>query len=61
MSNIVVQRIRDANQVPPLMKETNQLLDQVRSRAFELFDFHRVMRVISRFLIKNGGRLSALL
>ena len=38
MSNIVVQRIRDANQVPPLMKETNQLLDQVRSRAFELFE-----------------------
>jgi HSP20 family protein len=38
MSNIVVQRIRDVSQVPPLTKETHDLLDQVRTRAFELFE-----------------------
>ncbi|MGH9648484.1 MAG: Hsp20 family protein [Bryobacteraceae bacterium] len=37
MSIVVVQKIRDANQSRPMLKETTDLLDQVRMRAFELF------------------------
>ncbi len=37
MSNVVVQKIKDANQSRPILKETIDLLDQVRMRAFELF------------------------
>jgi len=38
MTNVVVQKIRDANQSRPVLKETIDLLDQVRMRAFELFE-----------------------
>ena len=37
MSNVAVQKIRDANQARPILKETIDLLDKVRMRAFELF------------------------
>ena len=37
MSNVAVQKIRDANQSRPILKETIDLLDKVRMRAFELF------------------------
>lgn len=37
MSNVVVEKIRDANQSRPILKETNELLDNVRMRAFDLF------------------------
>jgi HSP20 family protein len=37
MTNITVQRIRDANQSRPLLQETIDLLDGVQKRAFELF------------------------
>lgn len=38
MSNIIVQKIRDGNQSRPVLKETIDLLDKVRMRAFELFE-----------------------
>jgi HSP20 family protein len=37
MSNVAVQRIRVANQSRPILKETIDLIDKVRMRAFELF------------------------
>lgn len=37
MSNVVVQKIRETNQPRPFLKETIDLLDGVRRRAFELF------------------------
>src|SRR5579871_2132818 len=38
MSNLVVKKIQDANQPPPLLQETIDLLDTVQKRAFELFE-----------------------
>ncbi len=38
MSNVAVQRIRDANRSRPLLKETTDLMDKVRMRAFDLFE-----------------------
>ena len=38
MIDIALQQIGNANQGPPLMQETNKLLDQVRTGAFELFN-----------------------
>jgi HSP20 family molecular chaperone IbpA len=37
MDHITVQKIRGANQTPPLLPETSALLDEVRMRAFDLF------------------------
>lgn len=38
MSTVAVQKIREADQSRPLLQETIQLLDRVRTRAFELFE-----------------------
>lgn len=38
MSNVVVQKIQDANQPHPLLRATIDLLNRVRTRAFELFE-----------------------
>jgi len=38
MNNVVVQKIRDASQSRPVLKETIDLLNNVRMRAFELFE-----------------------
>ena len=37
MSNVFVQKTREAHQPHPLLQETSQLLDSVQRRAFELF------------------------
>jgi len=38
MSQVTVQKIRAENEPRPFMKETMELLDKVRTRAFELFE-----------------------
>jgi HSP20 family protein len=38
MNNLPIERVRDARQPPPLLKETIDSLDRVRQRAFELFE-----------------------
>lgn len=38
MSNVTVQKIREANQSCPFLQETVDLLDRVRARALELFE-----------------------
>lgn len=38
MNSVSVEKIRETNQVQPLLPETIDLLNKVRSRAFELFE-----------------------
>ena len=38
MSNVVVEKIQEANQSRAILQETMDLLDKVRMRAFELFE-----------------------
>lgn len=38
MSHLPIERVRDAQQPHPLLKETIDSLDRVRKRAFELFE-----------------------
>ena len=41
MNQVSVQRIREGNESRPFMQETIELLDKVRTRAFELFEKRR--------------------